>query len=214
MKKLIALLITAFLLSSCNAGNPEVIPNEEPAKMQLAVAERSRSFSSEEEFTDFVLNEGRGEMSTHSTQNVDALTYYYKLANLPPDITFRAIFPEGDIVYETQELDTNGRRERISIMYSPHWSYDIETRGFWINPDFPDESYMFEEEGLKYYIARVLGWNKSYSFWKTEWVNRDGYHMIGSFPYRFTPEEVLSYISNIERVDIVPPSGGTQYATE
>jgi hypothetical protein len=130
-------------------------------------------------------------------------THYYRHISPPPGAIIEQIVlgPNIAVVYDTQRGDLEG--EHMMILYFPdssYGSYDIETDGFWAEHQFPYESYVFELNGIKYYISKGMGW--SLPTWVAEWVNVDRYNMRAQFPYRFTPEEVLGYISNIERVDI------------
>jgi len=82
------------------------------------------------------------------------------------------------------------------ILFSPNSSTDIETGISWPQRPFPDESYIREIDGVTYYIAK---WTQT---WFVEWVNVDGHVMDTAFPYRFTADEVLAYVSDLERVEI------------
>jgi hypothetical protein len=81
------------------------------------------------------------------------------------------------------------------IQYAPDYWFDIEEEGLWVRTNRL-EPHIFELEGLTYYI-----W-KGGNTWIAEWVNADGYNMNAEFPLRFTAEEVLGYISDLERVEI------------
>jgi len=231
MKNLVVFLLATLLLSSCVTEKPitptpdipVVIPSEEPRESASYFGHIPPAFYSEEEFVEYALNfdsdtliEGREWRDEH---NIPAPTHYYRLKTLPPDTIFHYIHFVSSIfiAYDTQK-DAIG--EYLSIRQSSRCHLDclrrcpprcsscplcdgsceIETGGFWTERLFPEESYIFEEEGLKYYIKKVSG--DDYFLWAAEWYNADGYYMDAQFPYRFTAEEVLGYISDLERVEI------------
>jgi len=129
------------------------------------------------------------------------ITHYYRLKNPPPETEVNQV-----TLYQsgmTLEYDT--ARERIMIRYNNYYSFDIETRGLWTERPFPNEAYIREIDGVTYYIRKVdASIAETVMFlWSVEWYNADGYYMSASFPYRFTADEVLAYVSDLERVEIV-----------
>jgi hypothetical protein len=218
MKKLVILILVAVLLTSCELQELGVDSNIEPTESTVSSGYWPH-FQSEDEFIEYVLNESSEmptELSANSEGNSSRITHYYRLKNPPLGASVSGISLAGEvtILYDTHEFEADGRREWLNIRYAPNWSVDIETDGDWRHRPFSDESYVYELDGIKYYVAKWTADGGTILCWGAEWINEDGYYMKALFPYRFTPEEVLGYISNIERVDIIPPGGGTQYATE
>jgi hypothetical protein len=209
MKKLLILAVSAFLLVSCGA---EVIPSEDYEGNHAENARVSGPwphFESEEEFVDFILDAQSGTMDEgdafqYRNLDVGAVTHYYRLKNPPPEAIINSIrLATGPItvVYDTQKKDATG--EHMMIEYSRNslnWSYEIEESANWAWRPFPEESYIIKDEGLTYYISKRMG--LSMPTWAAEWYNAEGYHMSGQFPYRFTAEEVLGFVSDLERVEI------------
>jgi hypothetical protein len=195
MKRLV-ILILAVVLSSCGVQNPEVVPG--PAE-NARVSMPHPTFNSEEEFMEFMQGD-RDEtaLGTQSYLDIDEITHYYRLKNPPPGaiVDYIAVTSWVIIMYDTQEADVEYFSRTIMIHYAPDY-FDIEKEGFWVRriPPF-DESHIFEKDGLTYYI-----W-KGGTTWIAEWVNEDGYNMKANFPYCFTAEEVLGFVSDLERVEI------------
>ena len=171
-------------------------------------------FSSEEEFVAFAQSfqseaqheiEPFGVSSEREARFVDMISRYYRLKNPPPEATIRYISAtEGNIsvAYNTQKYEADGSREWMVVRYSNYYSFDIEASPHWTRRPFPDESYIFEVDELKYYIQKGTGGGYSYFLWSIQWYNADGYYMSATFPYRYTAEEVLAFVSDIERVEI------------
>jgi hypothetical protein len=209
MKRLLILAVSAFLLVSCGA---EVIPSGD---YEGDLAENARvsgpwpHFESEEEFVDFILEAQSGTMDEgdafqYRDLDLNAYTHYYRLKNPPPGAVINFITITASplsVDYDIDRIDGYGLRERIVIIYSPHSSYNIEDEGLWVRSRHSGESRIFEEDGLKYYIWQGISISER-PLWSAEWVNADGYNMNAEFPYRFTAEEVLGYISDLERVEI------------
>jgi hypothetical protein len=202
MKKLLALAVSAFLLVSCGA---EVIPTgdyEGDPTGNARVSMPHPTFNSEEEFMEFMQGD-RDEtaLGTHSFIDLNSLTHYYRLKNPPPEaiINYIALTSWVVIIYDTQKVDTKG--EHMMIQYGASGFYDIEEEGQWVRRRAPfGESHIFEKDGFTYYIWKASA--GEYSLWNAEWYNTDGYNMFAQFPFRFTAEEVLGYISDLERVEI------------
>jgi hypothetical protein len=202
MKKLLILAVSAFLLVSCGA---EVIPTGDYEGGPTGNAHgriANPIFNSEAEFMEFMQGD-RGETAScpHSFLDLDELTHYYRLKNPPLGaiVDYIAVTSWVIVMYDTQEADGDERSRTIMIHYGAGGFYNIEEEGFWVR-SARGESHIFEEDGLTYYI-----WKESageYFLWNAEWVNADGYNMYSQFPSRFTAEEVLGYISDLERVDI------------
>jgi hypothetical protein len=198
MKKLLILAVSAFLLVSCGA---EVIPTGDYEGDPTGNAHgriANPIFNSEAEFMEFMQGD-RGETAScpHSFLDLDELTHYYRLKSPPLGaiVDYIAVTSWVIVMYDTQEADGDERSRTIMIHYAPDYWYDIEEEGFWVR-SARGESHIFEEDGLTYYI-----W-KGGTTWIAEWVNEDGYNMKANFPYRFTAEEVLGYISDLKRVEI------------
>jgi hypothetical protein len=222
MKKLVILFLATFILSSCGT---EEIPYLDEEHDEKAMACRIPPyFNSEEDFINYVLevqNGTRDEIGEdyYWDELFAEITHYYKLKNPPQGAMIFAIQPGPITVrYDTHNFEYNGDNEHLWIRYSSDCSpncsncppdcsmchrcsgYDIETEEQWVNRKFPEESYILEKDGLKYYIRKENGMN--YPHWRAEWYSANGNYMDARFPYRFTPEEVLGYISNIERIEI------------
>jgi hypothetical protein len=212
MKNLSILAALILFLVSCERLEPSVIPSEEPGVTLGEEPETSHglpmppSFSSEEEFVEQVLTQRSDAMGINSAsenENVyklDTITHYYKFKNPPPDAIITAIYPQDAfsiaIIYGTKQENAEG--ESLHIVYRHDGSgdlFDIESR----NP-FYEESYVREIDGVTYYICKARGSNKP--LWVAEWYNEEGYHMFVQFPYSFTADEVLGYVSDLERVEI------------
>ena len=217
----VAGIVVLLFMFSFLGERPEttVAPSEEPSVMPTGRSYSNEygyvAFSSEEEFIAYVrefqnnpqnafvgneddeYNEFRGEYG------LTMFTHYYKLKNPPTNAKIRVIFPTANslvtIIYDTQMPDPEG--EHMMIQYGPHLSFDIATKSSWPDRPFPEESYIREIDGVTYYIAK---WNSfgSIFLWAVYWINADGYHMTAEFPYRFTADEVLAYVSDLERVEI------------
>jgi hypothetical protein len=205
MKKAVNFILAAIILSSCSApiaptpNIPEIADNDEP-KVSYSIA--PPDFFSEEEFIEYLLNiqsNVRDEGYEYDEFGLVALTHYYKLATLPPEAIFYRITPVHGVSV-VHHIQAEESRERIMIRYSSYYSFDIEEDGLWTERPFPEESHIIEHEGLTYYIRKVMG--RDIPHWSVEWYNNDRYYMHSEFPYRFTPEEVLGYISDLERVEI------------
>jgi hypothetical protein len=210
MKKLVILAVSAFLLVSCGA---EVIPTGDYEGDPTGNARMSGpwpSFESEEEFVDFILEAQSGTMDEgdafqYRDLDVGAVTHYYRLKNPPMEAIINSIrLATGPITiaYDTQKKDAKGEHMMMEYSRNPlNGSYNIEDEGLWARRSPPlGESHIFELEGLTYYIWKVSA--GEYFLWTAEWANVDGHHTVAQFPYRFTPEEVLGYISDLERVEI------------
>jgi hypothetical protein len=166
-------------------------------------------FYSENEFVEYVQevqNEETGSFSAYGESEgyVDTLSRYYRLKNPIGEMRLRMITGtryEVAVLYYAQEADS----EHIMIRYSPYYNFDIETHGLWTERPFPKESYIRELDGVIYYIRKVdsrADPSAPLLLWSIEWYNADGYYMHSQFPYRFTAEEVLGYVSDLERVEI------------
>jgi len=204
-KSVILILAVLFSLASCGE---EVIRNSD---IDLETRAHNHAdfpkFSSEEELFDFVQNQQNEAISAASAEdersgwNIYGVTHYYKLKN-PPDgaiISHIALAASVVVLYDTQR--DVAENDYMMMQYGTYGLYDIETRSNWANPKFPDESYIFEVDVIKYYIRRANSLSET-PIWVAEWVNADGYNMRANFPYRFTPEEVLAFVSDVERVEI------------
>jgi hypothetical protein len=185
---------------------PTASPTPSPP---LSASRPALYFNSEEEFINYVQNEDEGTRSARRDYRLDTLTHYYKFRNPPTGAKIQRIGPGTmgthiTVTYDLQLIDANGNPEYspLQIRYNPHSIHpNIETlsTGGWTQRPFPEESYIFEEDGLKYYIWAGIG--VSGMLWGAEWVY-EGYYMLAYFPFRFTAEEVLGYISDLERVEI------------
>jgi hypothetical protein len=199
VKKLVILVAVLTLISSCNV--------DESTRSACYVGDVLHFFS-EEELFDYVRNEHSEHGETLNAfderdwRSPDARTHYYKLASPPPGAIIQRITlgPAIAVVYDTQKPGVSEIEEHMMIQYGILGLYDIESQSSWVDRRFPEESYVFDLNGIKYYIRKVTAGD--YFLWSVEWVNADGYNVYAQFPYRFTPEEVLGYISNIERVEI------------
>jgi hypothetical protein len=214
MKNLSILAALILFLVSCERLEPSVIPSEEPSVTLGEEPETSHglpmppSFSSEEEFVEQVLTQRSDAMGINSAsenENVyklDTITHYYKFKNPPPDAIIRRISPTSPvgiiIIYDTQKGDIEG--ENLHIHYVHGVLYDIEEDGAWAH-SIRKGDFNAELDGIKYYIwhGTVDGVPVN---WNVEWVNEDGYNIGAKFPYRFTADEVLGYVSDLERVEI------------
>jgi hypothetical protein len=213
MKKLLILGISAFLLASCISEESKVAPTREPTQTRENHGYNPPlDFSSEKDFLDYVQNEDEETQDERNEFRLDTLTHFYKLKNPPTDAIIRRIRVTESVVtvvYDTQKPNDDGS-EHMMIQYSPksllspHWSYDIEEDGHWMNYPFPEEAYVFEKEEIKYYIRKVTGLGHTILLWSAEWYNADKYYMYSEFPHRFTAEEVLGFVSDLERVEIQP----------
>ena len=208
MKKLIILILAVILLVSCERLDPlpeipevsETSPNtEKPINKDDRDPEISVSevmppiFFSEEEFADYVREE-------FGTDDLDVILRYYRLKTLPPETEFGFITGSGStfIMYNTNRIDIDGESEWMSISTSPE-VYDIETGMIWSNRDYYDDSFIREIDGIKYYIYKAL---REKHMWFIRWHYED-VSLHAQFPARFTIDEVLAYVSDLERVDIV-----------
>jgi hypothetical protein len=206
MTRLFILIATVFFLSSCST---EVEPESSVSRLPL-------QFDSEEEFITHVQEfQSDARISAFSESDdfddyygVSNITHYYKFKNPPPGANLSQISlgttgaNVSTIYYNPQHHNDLGDPERIMIQYSPYISYtsdDIETYGVWAR-SFRHEEQIREIDGIRYYIRRTSGFVGQ--LWAVEWVNSDGYYMGASFPYRFTADEVLGYVSDLERVEI------------
>jgi hypothetical protein len=183
---------------------PEVVDREQI----IHVDSTPLRFFSEEEFVEYVQNlqdEKTDTFSAYSEQDerLDMLSRYYRLKNVPEGATFPDVtVTEGTLflTYYMQDIAYSQFR-LITIRYSPYFTFDIETEGFWVERRFPEESYIREVDGLTYYIRKAESMENVFH-WTVEWYNADGYHMFANFPYRFTADEVLGYVSDLEWVEI------------
>ena len=196
MKTLAILILSAIFLSSCE--RIDLIPdNTEDSGGHRDHMGDVLNFSSEEELHEYVRNGG-----IHSeSEDFDVVipTHYFKFKNPPPEAVVLNMSIETAVTvrYDTQRTE---EEPTLWIKYVHTLSYDIETEGLWRSLAFPDESYIREIDGIKYYICK---WGYDGVFgWDVEWVNADGYNMRAQFPYRFTADEVLAYVSDLERVEI------------
>jgi hypothetical protein len=210
MKKVVTFILLVVILASCGTQTAEVIPSEEP-ESNYSVSKYPPAFPSEEEFVNHVLEVQNG-IRDESCEYFGfdeffvGISHYYKFKNPPPDAIIHSM-SVGPIVvvYDTQKPNVGKIREHMMIQYYPDSLYppfDIEEDGGWAWRPFPDESYVFEKNGIKYYIRKGTGLGETILLWGAEWVNEDGYYMKANFPSRFTAEEVLGYISDLERVEI------------
>jgi len=164
------------------------------------------TFASEEEMLEYIMSWRADRMELYSEtepQGYFAVTHYYRLKNPPPETAISEIvlYSSGiTLLYGTESDEF----EPFVIKYNNYHSYDIETRGFWAERPFPNESYKREQDGVTYYICKADGsTGKTEVFlWVVDWYNSDGYKMTAQLPYRFTADEVLSYVSDLERVEI------------
>jgi hypothetical protein len=200
MKKLVILILAIFILSSCGTQTPKIEESESSASYVGDVP----IFASEEELFEYVQNRDESAVDSEWAEFFAGITHYYKLKNPPPGATVSYIDPAATIVvvYDTHVFDVSGHSEHLMIKYLPYGSHGIETSSNWIQRQFPEESHIIEKDGLKYYIQKGTGLGGLMMLWRAEWVNEDGYNMVANFPFRFTAEEVLGYISDLERVDI------------
>jgi hypothetical protein len=219
MKKVFILLAAAVLISSCDSEAPgdtlfaptpniteTASPTPSPTEKEPTMSGHGDppEFNSEEEFLEYMLSKRNvilDEGEEIDPRSLFALTHYYRLNNLPPETNIYYITP-GNGVSIVYHMYVEGFRERIMIKYSSHFSFDIEVDGLWRHRPFPEESHIIELEGIKYYIRKVTGLGETILLWSAEWYNEDGYYMSAELPYRFTVEEVLGLVSDIERVEI------------
>ena len=206
MKKLTNLILAALILFLASCDESKSGDSLEPVSHPAELLE----FYSEEEFIAYVRDfqsvsaEGESRADNHGIANI---THYYKLKNLPLGATLSEIslgttgVNVSTIYYNPQHFSDSGSPERVMIQYSPYYSYNIEENSFWIHKRFPEEAYIREIDGVTYYIRKGDG--IAGLLWGAAWVNADGYHMKANFPYRFTADEVLAYVSDLERVEIV-----------
>ena len=185
------------------ASTPEEI-DEEP---EFHVDVMPLDFSSEEEFIEYALgvqNERADLFSVYSEEEfyiLETSSRYYRLKTSPEEANLHQITVvpgyEVTVSYYVQKSDADDFG-LITIQYSPYYTFNIATR-HWPSP-FPDEAYIREIDGSTYYIAK---WSSGMSLlWVVEWYNEEGCHMMAQFPLRFTADEVLAYVSDLERVEI------------
>jgi hypothetical protein len=218
MKKLVILILAALmlLLISCETTTPNVTPEQTPDIPEVTGSEdedrwevHDRSnilhFYSEEELAEHFRNEDNGTMGTHSASDNRTPTHYYKLKNPPQGVEINHISIGSAVIVRYDNESTGEDYEpTLWIQVAPYSPTDIETR-LWSQRRFPEESYIREIDGITYYIWKGEGEglrNSSFFLWGVAWVNADGYYMSAQFPYRFTAEEVLGYVSDLERVEI------------
>ena len=164
----------------------------------------SLDFYSEEELLGHFIKAESEQGGIFAPFNNERVTHYYKLKNPPPGAELYRISILANISTEYYtEREDSGEREHIWFEYYPllDWGYDTEESNNWPDPRFPEESYKRELDGLTYYISKGEGSYDDFR-WRVEWYNADGYHMSSNFPYRFTADEVLAYVSDLERVEI------------
>ena len=193
MTRLFIIIATALLLSSCNAE-------------LTAHPWELLDFSSEEEFIshvrDFqsVFSEDESHDDSHKVANV---THYYKFKNPPTGANLNRISlgtTGVNIAVEyrnSQHLNDLGEPEGVMIQYAPHYLFDAEKRDAWTPQTFHEAR---EIDGTTYFIRKGDG--IAGLLWAVEWINAEGYRMYSAFPYRFTADEVLAYVSDLERVEI------------
>jgi hypothetical protein len=202
MKKLVILILAALFLVSCERIDqipdiPEMPDSTEESRGHRNHMGDILNFHSEEELHDYFRGGGtRGESEESS---VVIPTHYFKFKNPPPEAVVLNMSIETAVTvrYDTQRTE---EEPTLWIKYVHTLQYDIETEGIWRSLAFPDESYIRELDGIKYYIRKGMG--RDIPVWAVEWVNADGYNMRAQFPYRFTADEVLGYVSDLERVEI------------
>jgi len=221
MRKLTVLILaTLFLvLASCETEIPEITPeqtpdippevtdNEEEDRWSVSDFSGELHFYSEEELHEHFQNGGAMRVeSEDETRSYDVPTHYYKFKNPPTGVEITHIQIWGSVLVDyNNPNDAEDYGSTFSLRFSPTYSKDIETEGLWTERPFPNESYIREVDGLTYYIRKVDGSIPRIEifFWSVEWYNSDGYYMHSYFPYdRFTPDEVLEYLSDLERVEI------------
>ena len=162
-------------------------------------------FSSEEELLEYISLMRAESMTVYGEIHPESeftITHYYRLKNPPPETELKWITLLRFGI--TLEYDTESDEyERVMIKHQRlSDSFDIETKGLWIQRPFPNESYIREIDGITYYIAKATGLGESVLLWSIEWVTGDDL-MYSEFPYdRFTADEVLAYVSDLERVEI------------
>jgi hypothetical protein len=206
-----ALLAILLLLVSCERLDqipdiPELPDSTEGQKRESSLTRRALYFRSEKELLEYFDNwdiEQDGPLRTFDNERP---THYYKLKNPPTGAEFNHITVWDTIkVAYHMETEDSDEPESISVSWSPrskHWGSDIETLGIWIDRPFPEESYICELDGITYYITKWGGGEDAF-FWEVKWYNTDGgYHMFARFPLRFTVDEMLGYVSDLERVEI------------
>jgi hypothetical protein len=207
--KFLSILAVAILLFVFSFFTERPEPREktpEPTSTSEVIDDKPNEasiFTSEEEFLEYMIN-GRAE-ATAKYGEIDSRSYfmhthYYKLKNPPPDLPLLNIVSAFGITltYGTQSDED----ERIVIRYDPNRSFDIETDMFWVQQSELFESHIREIDGITYYIAKVDKWDDEAWPWDVQWYNTDGCYMRAYFPYRFTADEVLGYVSDLERVEI------------
>jgi hypothetical protein len=202
MKKLVILILAALFLVSCERIDqipeiPEMPDSTEESGRHISGHGDILNFHSEEELHDYFRGGIRGESEESS---VVTPTHYYKFKNPPPEavVLNMSIAHHVIVRYDTQKGDDWG--ESLHIQYIHTLQYDIETEGLWTHRAFPEESYIREIDGITYYIRKTVG--AGIHYWSVEWINADEYNMSAWFPYRFTVDEVLGYVSDLERVEI------------
>jgi hypothetical protein len=204
VKKLVIFILAALFLVSCDRRDqiPEI--PEMPDSTEESGGHRNHmgdilNFHSEEELHDYFRGGIRGESEESS---VVTPTHYYKFKNPPPEavVLNMSIAHHVIVRYDTQQEEVgNGQ---LNIQYIHTLQYDIETEGIWKSTaSIRKEDFNAELDGIKYYIwyGRTSGVPVT---WNAEWVNEDGYNMVAHFPLRFTADEVLGYVSDLERVEI------------
>jgi len=198
--KVVAVIIPLFLVS-CERLDPE----DSYAEIDWEIVTRPDAnvfvFYSEEELSEYFQNEYDGMQRDNQSSWREALwlpTHYYRLKTSPPDTVIRQINLDWDVWVTYAPKECRFYDYDFIIRYYPFSSYDIETYGVWPKRPSPRTSYIREIGGITYYIAR---WD---DIWRVEWVNEDEFNMRAIFPYlRFTADEVLAYVSDLERVEIV-----------
>jgi hypothetical protein len=211
MKKLIILILASlfFVLVSCDTTEVSVTPEQTPDIPEVTGSEEEEDlwsgndrgnilhFYSEEELAEHFRNEDNGTMGIHGASDNRTPTHYYKLKNPPPETNINHIQIWGSVLVSYDNESTDGSDEPpLWVLYSLSSSTDIETGIVWPQRPFPEESYIREIDRVTYYIAK---WTQT---WFVEWVSADGYKMSAQFPLRFTADEVLGYVSDLERVEI------------
>jgi hypothetical protein len=208
MKKIVISTLAALLLFLVSCERLDQIPDIPEMPDSIEETERHGTdlshalyFYSEEELQEhFRSGEVLRIENESKTISYDVPKHYYKLKNPPPEVVIVHIGIAHHVIvrYGTQKGDDWG--EPLHIQYIHTLSYDIETEGIWRSLAFPEESYIREIDGINYYIRKGMG--RDTPVWAVEWVNADGYNMKAQFPYRFTADEVLGYVSDLERVEI------------
>jgi len=199
MKKSTILIIASLFLviASCGKKEPSVeLPDPTPNEPE--VYEKSAGhyvgdildFNSEEELFEYLQSEDR---DTDKESRFTMPTHYYKFRNPPQDaiIILVSVYNDVNIMYDTQRTEF----ESMNIRLIPVLPFDVMEKGMWGRGGM-DGKFTAEKDGIIYYFI------ESAANWIIEWNNADGYYFFVQFPYRFTADEVLGYVSDLERVEI------------